>query len=112
MYFYSVQTVLPQSPEVGSQTHTVFTLSLGNLWYVCRLPSPARVWIWRPKAAWRPWPPVRTTPLQIFGDDALVSCRSGMDEPPAHRVVQSIHNWRLRLQTLLCERHQEAAAQG
>ena len=33
MYFYSVQTVLPQSPEVGSQTHTVFTLSLGNLWY-------------------------------------------------------------------------------
>ena len=39
MYFYSVQTVLPQSPEVGSQTHTVFTLSLGNLWYVCRLPS-------------------------------------------------------------------------
>ena len=26
MYFYSVQTVLPQSPEVGSQTLTVFTL--------------------------------------------------------------------------------------
>ena len=32
-----------QSPEVGSQTHTVFTLSLGNLWYVCRLPSGKRV---------------------------------------------------------------------